>query len=278
MAGFKGRDVHFSEPYRPFTFPAKYSQTVDYPIVGLAAIDTTLAVLTSGVPFFIQGTHPESMSMVKSDIHQACVSKQSIVTIGGVVFYASPDGICMLSPGGSGLATESLFSQKQWQSITPSSIRAYQWESKYIGFYDTGGASKGGFVFDPAAKTFIWHDVYARAGYTDLLRDRLFLVIGNEIHAWFSSEETLGYQWKSKRFTLPLPLAMSCGRVEAENYPIFFKLFADGVVVHSQAVTSRNIFRLPAGIRARDYEIEVSGDREIFSAGVAQSPLDFANA
>lgn len=55
VAGFLGRDIYFCEPYRPFAWPENYIQTIDDPVVGLGRMDTTLAVLTTGNPYFIQG-------------------------------------------------------------------------------------------------------------------------------------------------------------------------------------------------------------------------------
>lgn len=272
MAGFVGRDVYFCEPYRPFAWPAEYINTVDYPVVGLGVMDTTLAVLTTGVPYFIQGTDPASMAVVKSDIHQACVSKRSIVSMNGMVLYASPDGLVRLSSGGSGLITEMMFSREQWQTINPATIHAYHWESKYVAFYDGGG-----FVFDPRDNTFIWHDITATAGFNDLLRDRLYLVINNEMHRWYAGSPK-SYTWRSKKWTLPQPSAFSCSQVEAEAYPVTFKFYADGALKHTQTVTNRNVFRLPAGFQARDVEFEVSGTPEVFMVGIAQSPKELAGA
>ena len=99
MAGFT-RARHL--PLRPVSpsrlARAVYVQTIDYPVVGLGRMDTTLAVLTKGTPYFIQGTHPLNMAVVKADIEQACVSKNSIVSLMGGVLYAAPDGL-MLFPG-----------------------------------------------------------------------------------------------------------------------------------------------------------------------------------
>jgi hypothetical protein len=272
MAGFVGRDVYFSEPYRPFAWPAGYINTVDYPVVGLGVMDTTLAVLTTGVPYFIQGTDPASMAVVKSDIHQACVSKRSIVSMNGMVLYASPDGLVRLSSGGSGLITEMMFSRDQWQTINPETIHAYHWESKYVAFYDGGG-----FVFDPRDNAFIWHDISASAGFNDMQRDQLYLVINNEMHRWYAGTPK-AYTWRSKKWTLPQPMAFSCAQVEAEAYPVTFKFYADGALRHTQTVTNRNAFRLPSGFQARDIEFEVSGTPEVFMVGIAQSPKELAGA
>lgn len=271
LAGFVGRDVYFCDPYHPFAWPEGYVQTVDYPVVGLGVMDTTLAVLTTGVPYFIQGTHPDSMAMLESDIRQACVSKRSIVSMAGVVFFASPDGLVMLSSGGSGLATEQMFTREQWQALNPSTIHAYQWEGKYVAFY-----SGGGFVFDPASKAFVMHNIVATAGFNDLLRDTLYLVIGNEIHTWFSGTPKT-YTWRSKKFSLPRPTALACAQVEAEAYPVTFKYYADGVLKLTKTVSSRDVFRLPSGFLCSDMEFEVSGTPEVFLVGVAQSPKELAN-
>ena len=127
MAGFSGRDVYFCDPYHPHAWPENYIQTVDFPVVGLGRMDTTLAVLTKGTPYLIQGTHPANMSIVKSDLEQACVSKKSIVSLMGGVVYAAPDGLMLLSPGGSRIVTESLFDFSQWQAFfKPESIHAFE--------------------------------------------------------------------------------------------------------------------------------------------------------
>lgn len=38
------------------------------------------------------------MNVVKGDLEQSCVSKRSIVSMGRQVFYASPDGLVLLTP------------------------------------------------------------------------------------------------------------------------------------------------------------------------------------
>lgn len=276
MAGFVGRDIYFCEPYRPHAWPVGYSQTVDYPVVGLGRMDTTLAVLTTGTPYLIQGSHPDSMVVVQSDVEQACESKPSIVSMGGAVLYASPDGLVMLSSNGSKIITENMFTRKQWQEyFNPSSIHAYQHDRKYVAFYDNG-TTQGGFIFDLTTGQFVMHDIYATAGYSDLVIDKLFLAFADRsIKPWgFGSE--LSYTWKSKKLTLPAVMTMSCAQVEAESYNVTAKFYADGTLIHTQTVTSRTPFRLPA-VSARDWEVQLEGDKEVFSVAMAQSMAELAN-
>ena len=233
-------------------------------------MDTTLAVLTTGSPYIIQGTHPSAMAVVKADLEQACVSKRSIVSHGGAVFYASPDGLMMLSSGGSRVVTDKLFSFRQWQAFfKPESLHAYQHDNQYIGFYDNG-TQRGGFIFDIRSQNFILHDVYATAGFQDIQRDKLFLAFEDgSVRVW-ADGDAKNFVWRSKKFTMPKFLSFGWAQLEAEAYPMTLKVVADGVTVREHTVTSRDPFRLPAQ-GGRDYELEVSGGHEVFSISVAHS-------
>jgi hypothetical protein len=278
MAGFSGRDVLFCDPYHPHAWPEQYIQTIDYPVVGLGRMDTTLAVLTKGTPYLIQGTHPLNMAVVKSDLEQACVSKNSIVSLMGGVLYAAPDGLMLLSPGGSRIVTENLFDFNQWQTFfKPESIHAYQQDNKYIAFYDNG-TQRGGFIFDVRSGQFILHDIYADAGYHDLLRDKLFLAVndsGNKVKPWgYGSVKS--YTWRSKKFSLPQVMGFSCAQLEAEAYPMTLKFYLDATLYHTQTVQNRNPFRLPAKV-GRDLEMQVEGSNEVFSLSIANSMTELAS-
>lgn len=275
LAGFKGRDAYFAEPYRGFAWPEGYIQTLEYPIVGIGVMDTTFAFLTTGTPYFVQGTHPESMAVVKSDIEQACVSKRSIVSFNNAVIYASPDGLMMLSSSGSRLLTESMFTRAQWQAYVPSSMHAYQHDNKYVCFYDTGSV-QGGFIYDFQSGLMIFHDIYATAGYADLINDTLYLAFADKtVKKWYAGSNK-SFVWRSKKFTLPQVMGFACAQVEAEAYPVTAKVYADGVLIHTQTVTSRTPFRLPAKT-ARDWEIQLEGNSEVFALLVAQSMQEIAN-
>lgn len=277
MAGFSGRDVYFCDPYHPHAWPEQYIQTVDYPVVGLGRMDTTLAVLTKGTPYLIQGTHPASMAVVKSDLEQACVSKESIVSLGGAVVYAAPDGLMLLSSGGSKIITQNMFSFKQWQAFfKPESIHAYQQDNKYIAFYDNG-TTQGGFIFDVASGQFITHNIYATAGYHDLQRDKLFLAYANRSLAAWEQGGAMTYTWKSKKFTMPEVTGFSCAQLEAEAYPMTLKVYVDTTLIHTQTVQNRNPFRLPAKV-GRDWELQVEGNNEVFSLAIAHSMTELASA
>jgi hypothetical protein len=275
MAGFVGRDVYLCDPYHPHAWPLQYVQTVDYPVVGLGRMDTTLAVLTTGTPYFLQGTSPDTMVLVKSDLEQSCASKRSIVSANGVVMYASPDGLVMLTPGGSKIVTETYFTRAQWQSyFVPTSIHGYMHDLKYIGFYDNG-TTAGGFIYDLTSGQFIIHDVYATCGYTDLQRDQLYLGFSDRSLKKWLSGSAKSYTWRSKKFSLPQVAGFSCATLEAEGYPMTMKFYMDGTLFHTQTVASRDTFRLPVK-EGRDLEFQIEGQYEVFSVAIGQSVEELA--
>lgn len=276
MAGFVGQDVYLCDPYHPHAWPLEYVQTVDYSVVGLGRMDTTLAVLTKGTPYFIQGATPDTAVVVKSDLEQACASKRSIVSTNGVVIYASPDGLIMLTPGGSRMLTENYFTRAQWQAyFVPTSIHAYSHDLKYVAFYNNGVTS-GGFIYDLTSGQFILHDIYVTAGFTDLQRDQLFVTSADRtIKKWLGGSAKT-YTWRSKKFTLPEVAGFNCAMLEAETYPMTAKFYMDGTLFHTQTVTSRDMFRLPVAM-GRDFEVQFEGSAEVFSFSVAQSPEELAS-
>jgi hypothetical protein len=275
MAGFKGRDVYFCDPYHPHAWPVQYMQSLDYPVVGLGRMDTTLAVLTTGVPYLIQGSHPDSMTVVKSELEQACASKRSIVSFNGAVIYASPDGLVMLSSSGSKIITEQYFTRAQWQAyFLPTSIHAYQHDLKYIGFYNNGTTS-GGFIYDTTSGVLTLHDIYATAGFNDLQIDKLFLAFSDRsVKPWLTGSNKT-YTWKSKKFTFPKPMSMACAQLDAEAYPVTAKFYVDGSLIHTETVASRTPFRLPDG-SGRDWEVQLEGNTEVFGFAMAQSMMELS--
>jgi hypothetical protein len=278
MAGFTGRDVYLCDPYHPHAWPVQYMQSLDYPVVGLGRTDTTLVALTTGTPYFIQGSHPDSMVVVKSDLEQACASKQSIVSSSGFVMYASPDGLVMLTPSGSKIVTENYFTRAQWQAyFKPDSIHAYIHDLKYVAFYNNGTTS-GGFIFDTTTGQLVVHDIYATAGYSDLVNDKLFLSFADRSVKVWQAGSAKSFVWLSKKFTMPKQTGFSTAQIEAEAYPVTAKFYADDSTTpkYTKTVTDRMPFRLPVVI-GRDWEVQVEGNTEIFSVAVAQAVEELRN-
>ena len=296
VAGFTGRDVYFCPPYRPYAYPVDYMQSVDYPVVGLGRVDTTLVVLTKGTPYLMQGSSPEYIRVVKSDIEQACVSKRSIVSMGGAVLYASPDGLMRLSSGGSDNLTASIFDREDWQALNPGTIHAYGHDNRYIAFHDAAtvdGVTYYGFVLDLKSGQFCQHNISGvTAGYSDLRNDQLYLINANrQVVKWDGGSPLTG-RWKSKIFSLPQISGFTCAQVEAEGYTgLKCALYRDATKVKTELtaasdallpstpprIEGRYPFRLEA-LQGRDWEVDLTVTQEVFNVVIAQSMAEIGTA
>lgn len=275
MAGFSGKDICFSEPFVPSAWPEAYRLQSDHQIVGLCPFGQSLFVGTEEFPYIISGVDPVSMIMTKLPNRQACVSKRSIVDMGGGVFYASPDGICLADATGIKLLTAELLTRDEWQAYNPSSISATQIDGRYFAFYDTGSV-QGCLVFDPTGDgAALWNsDVYHTAMYNEVKSDALYLATTGTVQKWDSSSTPLNYRWKSKVYVLATPQNLGAAQVLAKAYPVTLKVYADGALIHTQSVADDRPFRLPSGFRAREWQFEVSGTAEVTSVFMASTVLE----
>lgn len=279
LAGFSGRSVFFSEAFLPHAFPKSYSLTTKSRVVGLASISIGLMVMTTGKPVLMTGSSPAAMTATEIDNNQACVSGRSIADMGEVALYASPDGLVAAGESGVNLITEGIFTRDQWQALNPSSIHGHHYEGRYIFFWQNG-AQSGGYVFDgrgeyPQISTL---NYYAKAGYNDPTDDALYLVIetaGVSTVRRFDAGTASPYTWQSKEVRLEKPINPSCAIVDAEAYPVTFNLYADGVLKHTQSVTSGSMFRLPSGYLSKEFQFRLTGSNDVNQVLIAESPEEF---
>jgi hypothetical protein len=301
LAGFVRNEVCFSEIGLPHAWPAKYRSAVDYDIVGLGVFGSTLVVCTNGTPYLSSGVDPASMTMQRLEIQQACVSRRSILSVGESVLYASPDGIVAVNEGGVELLTQRMFTRDDWQALKPESIHAYLHDGRYYGFYNTGTVS-GGFILDPANGQFFDLGFYPNAGYTDLVTDSLYFVLGNDsvIRKWEGGTALQSYTWRSKRFVTTKPCSFSCGLINADSYPVNFTaymtledaaqatalvakypgviaLVAGAQVKYTTNVSGPGVFRLPSGFLCKTWEFELAGTSTVHEVHIATSVEELKN-
>lgn len=274
LGGFDGYDLYFSEPLKPHAWPIQYSLTTDYPIVAIKAYDSSLLVLTTGYPYIVSGSDPSNYVMVRSELAQACVSKRSVVKTNGGIVFASPDGLYMTSGGGTANLTAAIFTRQEWQALNPEKLVGFTIDNKYLGFFEGTGT---GFILDPDTADFTSLDWEASAGFYDSQLDELFLVEAGRKLVKYDAGAPRMCRWKSKSFYVPRPIALGSARVEAAGYPLECRVYADGALRHVETVKDQYAFRLPSGFTAKVWEIEILGDKEVFSMGFAQSMQELMN-
>ena len=301
MAGFTGKRVCFSEPFLPHAWPTSYRMAIEDNIVGMKAVGNGLIVTTEGSPYLVAGSDPASMSAIKIESTQACLSKTSMVDMGQYVIYAGAEGLVAAAGTDVQIITEGLISPDQWQSTYyPSTINATLWKGRYLGFYNTGSGF-GGFIFDPRggknALTELTASALIRGTFTDPDDGNAYLIIANQIKKFQGGTTDQTYTWKSKDFVPPKPTSMGFVKVDAEAFPVTVKVYGDGTLFYTGtialsgtqhsvsgsyvnaagstvSISSTNIpepvLRLPPRV-FKDFAIEVSSAKVINEICIAES-------
>lgn len=255
LAGFYDQTLCFSPPGYPHAWPMEYRLTTEPPIVGLAVVDQTLFIGTRAHPYIAQGASPESMSMVRLDVHQPVMSKRSMAVGGGGVFFAGADGLCFYSGLTVKVLTHDVFTLEQWRALNPESMICRVHEGTLYLLYDNG--TPGCYVFDVEGKKIGTLDLTGSTLYVDRYTDTLFAASGTAVNHVFGGTTNRTARWKSKKFVLPSHKPFAWLHVESDFVtPVQVKVWADGVLRHTASVTSMEPVRLPAG-RYREWEVEL---------------------
>lgn len=270
LCGLSGNKLRFSAFRYPYAWPAIYEYPFEFDPVALGVYGNTVVVATKGVPYLVQGLDPEAMQVTKLEYQYACVAKTSMVEVGGGVAYASPDGMVLVDTSGVRLITTDHFDRDQWQALKPESMRSVWWDNRLVIFYDTG-AVRGSLIFEPGREP-VFSTVWGSAAYVDPLRDALYVALNDQV--WrFDAGSSLTFLWRSKVFRVPRPLNFGAGKITASG-PVTLRVYGDGVLRATRVVSSAEVFRLPAGYTARDWEIELEGTSEVFFAAIAETAAE----
>lgn len=222
MAAFRGKQLYFCEPYKPHAWPEKYILTTDYSIVGLGAFGNSIAVVTTGNPYLVTGTSPDTMSMEKLELNLPCINSNGIVDLGYSVVYPSHDGLVSVSSNGPQLIP--LFTRDDWLRMNPYNMTAGQYNGRYITRFNYANAQglelKGSFIIDLTGTQpfLIRTDANPDAMYYDLPTGKLYMLQGNIVSEWDAEGAANAVQsWRSKLFVLPKPTNFGAIKVDSDE-------------------------------------------------------------
>lgn len=281
MAAFSGKEVLFCEPYIPHAWPLKYRQTVNDTIVGLAAFGSTLAVLTTGTPYLLQGIHPSQMAMDRSEFAFPCLSKRGIADMGYAAVYPSTDGLVQIGVGGAKLVSEPLWTPEQWRAMQPGSFRAGHHGGRYaFSYIPKGSATRTmAFIDMTGQQPFLLpHDVAYKDLHDNIETGRLCALAADGVTVVSVDDDAgalLQYQWRSKPFKLPAAIGLGAVKIDAiapaSGVPAFIlSVYRDGALLHAITDPSR-IARIPSGL-SEDWQFEIAGNYTVTRAVIASTP------
>ena len=219
MVGFVGRDLYFSEPYRPHTFPVEYQVSVDSIIIGLGVYQSGVVVCTTANPYVATGTHPRSISLTRLDDVEPCLSQRSIVNSIDGVLYASQNGLVMVNQSGAYNVTESLMTRNEWRAeYSPATSRSAADGGRILTFT----SESVGWLFSPGEPL---GQIVNLSGFSDVtgvqtdpFTGEAYIIARDVVFLW-NPNTTIpqSYTWRSKEFELPFPVNMGAYRIQYQD-------------------------------------------------------------
>lgn len=214
MAGFRGRELCFSEPYQPHAWPLAYRLRTQADIVGLGAIGNSLVVATKGNPEIAAGTHPSTMQLAKLEQNLPCINGRGIEDMGSVICYPTIEGlVAVAGDGSSRLVTSELFDRDSWLAYSPSTMTSGQIAGRYVAFFDTLNAAgeplKGALFIDVGPNPYlIRSNAVAAATFYEVETGALYYrekgaTTISQLDAPDGARDQ--YYWRSKEHRLPFP-------------------------------------------------------------------------
>jgi len=302
LVGFVGNELYFSEPGEFHAWPRRYKITIPYGIVGLSAASGYLFVATESYPYLVAGGDPAVLNTTRIDALYPCLNKRSMVNMGFGVVYATHDGLVLYSTtSGPQLLTKAVYNSDTWNAdLDPTTLVAAAYKDSYLAWHDAGGISferdqqAGGFFVDlttSVAPTATWYDAETNAMY-------FTHGTAGSVYQWDDpAQSSQTFRWKSKVLTTPAPINMGAAQVLADfsnlslvwgastdvwgtstalwstGGGVVFKFWADGTLLYTNTVTGGTAFRLPAGYKADNFEVEVSAAVRLRAIKLAETPI-----
>jgi hypothetical protein len=318
MAGTSNeREIWFSSAFKPWSWPATYALTVDYPVVGQAAIGSMLNILTEGQPFIASGTTPDTMTIGKVTANEPCISRGSIFSAGEGVYYASPNGLILLNTSGTINTTQFAMEREFWESLSPEKWASGRLGLSYNAFVKgaTSASTVQGVVLDHLEKnvpcTYI--EPLLEVGetllncYWDETSGQIFQVHSVFVRQWMPSSggALYPYVWKSKKYRFPRPESLKAVKVSYTVPPevtippptpasrnndqnqvfnpltqyLIVRVYADGEeVVVREVVQTDEILLVPEYGRKVYWEVQFEGQINLFFFKMATTVKELRKA
>jgi hypothetical protein len=292
MAAFAGREIFFCEPYKPHAWPVKYVLRAEFPIVGMAAIGSGLAILTTGNPYIAQGSHPSSMVMQRLEVNLPCVStRRGIVDMGYAVAYPTNEGIAVIDSNGARVVTTAVISPKTFRiNYRPQTIVAAKFDAFYLFSYiPPGEVDRVTAMIDLSSErpelrrtSEVSDCFHVQEGSGRLLFLRRS---NNTVYIFdYNTGGAVPYEWRSKPYVDEGHTNLGACMIlddtplgESNAGTVTLEIYGDQALRATVTEVNR-IVTLPSGYRARQWQFVLKGTRKINGVILAHTASQIAKA
>lgn len=291
LCAWKGNEIHFSEAYRPWSWPPAYVLTTRHVIVAGIAAGSGAVITTRGNPYLISGVSPDAMTASLLNVDQPGVSKWSIAVAQGAVIYASHDGLVTINGASASLQQGSaFFARDTWRqafSAGLATMRFAVWDGRLVVYSHTAAFTPFMIRFDEADGSMTdLLGLAAACSFSNILTDQLYYANGDKLYQ-FNGGTGLAANWRTGELVVPRPVNFGTAQVLCEG-TWMFELSAyvlnsttgqhEYQVKHQEVLTGGlKTFRLPGGYEARRYRIKVYGLGRMREIRIATSNRDLTS-
>jgi hypothetical protein len=283
IAAYKGKDIYFSEPYKPYIFPYEYNQSVPFDIVGLAVKGNYLYVMTEGALTAFVGDTPANILPLSMNFNVPCISKKSIAHIRGDIIYAGTTGLVIISNNGPSVFSDKLYTLEQYKNLHfENCLAAGEYDGKYFAVFEDKvllfDFADGDLKHTTLEKTafnfskYQWNDGSWKNYEQNFKQSNT--PYGETMITQDFADENLQGKWQSKQFVFPRPIAFTSARIFCDDpeADVYIKLYAnENNLVYSGKAVCNRAFRLPVMRRENKWSVEVSSANDINSVELAES-------
>lgn len=256
---FIDNTVRMSVPGVPYAWPIAYAYTFDSPVVGIKPFGQSLLVCCKRGNYILTGADPAQMAQTDVKDTGSCLSKRSMVPMDEGVVFASSRGLEYIGAKGARLLTEGGFDERTWATYAPSSFTSVQLDNRYIAFFNNG-TKQAALVFTFGTNASVVEvNQPASAVFQEKGTGKLFIVQSNTSVRKWDAGAALTWTWRSKKYRLGAPVSFAVAKVMAAAYPLTFRLYRNGTLIHTEAVANSYSFKLPGDDESDLYEYEMSG-------------------
>ncbi|MDB5814421.1 MAG: hypothetical protein JWN23_1538 [Rhodocyclales bacterium] len=235
MVALSGKDVCFSEAFKPHAWPSAYRQTLDQTPVACAVSGTTVVIGTDGNPYTITGVEPSTMGggADKGRYPWPCISRRGMVSSQWGVIYPSVEGFVLGSSGGlvqsnSGgfmqnnagfqLIFPDLFTKPEMAALNPTTLVAAMYGDTYVGVHDTDTGTRAVYIDRMEAWRMVELDISGDFPYVDRTNGELYFIVGDELVKFEGNTgERVQLDWLSKQFVLARPTTFNAGQIRFDG-------------------------------------------------------------
>lgn len=288
LAALVGCELWMSEPLMPHAWPEsfRYGRFRGKPIRFLGT-ESVGYILTDSYPSIIEiespCTLPGCRKVTNLEETHPIISYDSACVYNGSCFYATNDGIVMLSGTNSAVITSSLFSRDDWLAIAPWTLRGVVHDGYYYGFTDVMS-----FRFKVPDNI---HEQFESSTLVELSdkpiavcrsrQDKLMLAFNDGTYEFNAGDQWREFQWESKVYTAPGYTAFTAYKIVGDftDFRVVHKLHKrqrdemvdEHIIVGDHITYDNKPRRLRAGYSTINFSVEISGKGEVTEYHIASS-------